>query len=213
MGKGKGFGQVIGRAATAAVLVAAWLGSLARGEDEAQSEPLPQVLLKTSQGDVVVELYEDEAPNTVANFVYLVEKDFYDGLTFHRVIEDFMAQGGCPLGNGRGGPGYRIKCECRREDHRKHKRGVLSMAHAGRDTGGSQFFITLVKTPWLDGKHTVFGRVVEGMENVEKLKRTGPGVEPDRIVEAVVKRKRGHEYVPRVIRDEGEPEGDDKGDQ
>jgi cyclophilin family peptidyl-prolyl cis-trans isomerase len=164
-------------------------------------EPLPQVLFTTSQGDVLLELYEDEAPNTVANFISLVEQGFYNGLTFHRVIDGFVAQGGCPKGTGTGGPGYRIACECYRSGFRRHERGVLSMAHAGRDTGGSQFFITLAATPHLDGKHTVFGRVVQGMENVDKLTRTegGRGGQPDKIVTATVKSKRNHEYKPVTI--------------
>jgi cyclophilin family peptidyl-prolyl cis-trans isomerase len=143
-----------------------------KGKPVIDDKALPQILLQTSKGDVVLELYEDEAPNTVANFVNLVEKGYYDGLTFHRVIDEFMAQGGCPEGTGTGGPGYNIKCECVRKDHRKHERGVISMAHAGRDTGGSQFFINFVKTPHLDGKHTVFGHVVKGMDAIDKFNRT-----------------------------------------
>ncbi len=133
---------------------------------------LPQVLLQTSKGDVVLELYEDQAPNTVANFVNLVEKGFYDGLKFHRVLDKFMAQGGCPKGTGTGGPGYNIKCECYRPDAKKHERGVIAMAHAGKDTGGSQFYITFIAPDWLDKKHTVFGKVIKGMDNVDKFSRT-----------------------------------------
>ncbi len=165
---------------------------------EASKEPLPQVKLETSKGDVLLELFEDEAPNAVANFISLVERKFYDGLKFHRVIAGFMAQGGCPQGTGTGGPGYTIACECYRKDHRKHDRGVISMAHAGRDTGGSQFFITFDKTPHLDGKHTVFGRVVQGMEAVDKLNVTDGGAKPDTIIKATVVRKRDHEYKPIV---------------
>jgi cyclophilin family peptidyl-prolyl cis-trans isomerase len=168
---------------------------------------LPQVLLETSKGEVLIELYEDNAPNTVANFVSLVEKGFYDGLKFHRVIDRFMAQGGDPEGRGSGGPGYRIKCECYRKDAKKHERGVLSMAHAGRDTGGSQFFITFVATEHLDGKHTVFGKVIKGMENVDKLNRTQDrfgeleGVTPDTIKKATVVQKRKHEYKPETLKE------------
>ena len=116
--------------------------------NKAQTEnDLPRVELKTSKGDVVIELFEDEAPNTVANFIQLVEKKYYDGLKFHRVIDGFMAQGGCPKGTGTAGPGYSIACECQLKGARKHARGSLSMAHAGRDTGGSQFFITFAATP------------------------------------------------------------------
>jgi cyclophilin family peptidyl-prolyl cis-trans isomerase len=169
------------------------------------NKELPQVLLSTSKGDVVLELYEDQAPNTVANFISLVEKGFYDGLKFHRVIEDFMAQGGCPKGTGTGGPGYNIKCECVRKDHKKHERGVIAMAHAGRDTGGSQFYITFVKTAHLDGKHTVFGKVIKGMDNVDKLTRTQvgnrqiPDVKHDVIKKASVVQKRDHEYKPETL--------------
>jgi cyclophilin family peptidyl-prolyl cis-trans isomerase len=130
----------------------------------------------------------------------LVKKGFYNGLTFHRVLQGFMAQGGDPVGNGTGGPGYSIACECYRPDARHHFRGSLSMAHAGRDTGGSQFFLTFAPTPQLDGKHTVFGRVVSGMDVLAKLQRRDPtdteAPRPDKILEAEVLRKRPHEYVP-----------------
>ena len=121
---------------------------------EAKADDLPRVLLKTNKGDIELELFENEAPNTVANFIALVEKGFYNGLTFHRVIPGFMAQGGDPTGTGSGGPGYAIACECYRPDARMHFRGSLSMAHAGRDTGGSQFFLTFVPTGHLNGRHT-----------------------------------------------------------
>lgn len=165
------------------------------------AEELPQVLFKTSKGDVLIELYEDEAPNTVANFISLVENKHYDGLIFHRVIDGFMAQGGDPTGTGAGGPDYVIPCECYAPNARRHQRGSLSMAHAGKDTGGSQFFLTFVATPHLDGKHTVFGQVVQGMENVDQLMRRDPnrGGPSDKIVEAVVVRKRNHEYVPKTL--------------
>lgn len=113
----------------------------------------------TSRGAIQVRLHDDKAPLTVANFVNLAQRGFYDGLSFHRVIADFMIQGGCPKGTGTGGPGYRFEDECR-SDLRHDKPGVLSMANAGPGTNGSQFFITHVATPWLDGKHTVFGEVV-----------------------------------------------------
>jgi peptidyl-prolyl cis-trans isomerase B (cyclophilin B) len=114
---------------------------------------------QTSKGSIHVRLFGDKAPMTVANFVNLVQRGFYDGLKFHRVIGDFMIQGGCPLGTGTGGPGYRFEDECRPE--LKHDApGKLSMANAGPGTNGSQFFITHVPTPWLDGKHTIFGEVV-----------------------------------------------------
>ena len=124
--------------------------------------------IKTDKGDIVIELFGEDAPNTVANFVTLSNDEFYNGLTFHRVIDGFMAQGGCPDGSGAGGPGYSIACEL--EDNSKgHKKGALSMAHAGRDTGGSQFFICFDDTPHLDGEHTVFGGINEDDEESFKV--------------------------------------------
>ncbi len=123
----------------------------------------------TDRGPIKVELYPEKAPLTVANFVNLARRGFYDGLNFHRVIADFMIQGGCPEGSGRGGPGYRFEDEA--NNGIGHERGVLSMANAGPNTNGSQFFITHVATPWLDGKHTVFGKVVEGLEAVDKVEQ------------------------------------------
>ena len=126
---------------------------------------MPKVKLDTNKGDIVIALFENEAPIATANFLDLVEKKFYDGLTFHRVLPGFMAQGGDPKGDGSGGPGYTIPDECRQENHRTHFRGSLSMAKTPEpDTGGSQFFLTFVPTSHLDGKHTVFGRVIEGMD-------------------------------------------------
>ena len=123
----------------------------------------------TDRGPIRVELAADKAPLTVANFVNLAKKGFYDGLNFHRVIGDFMIQGGCPQGTGTGGPGYKFEDEAR--NGLGHERGVLSMANAGPATNGSQFFITHVATPWLDGKHTVFGKVVEGMDAVDAVRQ------------------------------------------
>lgn len=123
----------------------------------------------TSRGPIKVELYPDKAPLTVANFVNLAKRGFYDGLNFHRVIADFMIQGGCPEGSGRGGPGYRFEDET--NNGVRHDRGVLSMANAGPNTNGSQFFITHVATPWLDGKHTVFGKVLEGLDVVDAVQQ------------------------------------------
>ena len=119
-----------------------------------------------------VEFFEKDAPNTVQNFTDLAEKGYYDGLTFHRVIPDFVVQGGCPKGDGTGGPGYQIDCELD-GDNQYHDKGVLSMAHAGRNTGGSQFFIchNRENTAHLDRNHTVFGKVVEGLEIVDQIKQ------------------------------------------
>ena len=118
-----------------------------------------KAVFETDKGTINVTLFADKTPLTVANFVNLAQRGFYDGLVFHRVIDDFMIQGGCPQGTGTGGPGYRFEDECR-ADLRHDVPGVLSMANAGPGTNGSQFFITHVATPWLDGKHTVFGKVV-----------------------------------------------------
>lgn len=117
-------------------------------------------VIKTDKGDMIAELYPDETPQTVANFVELAKSGFYDGLNFHRVIPNFVIQGGCPYGNGVGGPGWRIKCECVGQK-RKHNRGSLSMAHAGRDTGGSQFFVCHSAQPHLNGVHTIFGELID----------------------------------------------------
>jgi len=138
--------------------------------------------MTTSEGDIVVELFDEDAPKTVANFKQLVEHGFYDGLIFHRVIRDFMIQGGCPEGTGRGGPGYTFEDEI--NDH-KVVRGALAMANAGPDTNGSQFFIvTTAEAPWLDGKHTVFGRVTGGMDVVDAIERTSTDAQ-DRPVEPI----------------------------
>ena len=126
--------------------------------------------IETEKGTMVVELYEQDAPGTVENFVKLIEEKFYDGVTFHRVIPGFVIQGGCPKGTGTGGPGYSIKCETDNNPN-KHIRGSLSMAHAGKDTGGSQFFICYAPQPHLDGKHTVFGKVIEGDEVIDKISK------------------------------------------
>ena len=164
-------------------------------------DDLPRVKIETTKGTIVVELFENEAPNTVANFVSLVESHFYDGTPFHRVIPGFMAQGGDPTGTGTSGPGYTIACECDVPDARKHFLGSLSMAHAGKNTGGSQFFLTFAPTEHLDGRHTVFGRVIEGFEILPKITRTeGPqaGSSRDKILKAEIIRKRDHEYKPKT---------------
>ena len=128
--------------------------------------------IHTKKGVMKVLFFEKDAPNTVANFVKLAREGFYDGLTFHRVIPDFVIQGGCPRGDGTGGPGYTIKCELN-GDNQYHDRGVLSMAHAGRDTGGSQFFICHNRrnTAHLDRRHTCFGQVYEGLEVIDAIRQ------------------------------------------
>ncbi len=132
---------------------------------------MKKALIETDRGNIELVLFDREAPDTVKNFEKLASSGFYNGLKFHRVIPGFMAQGGCPKGDGTGGPGYTIKCECYRPDARRHAKGALSMAHAGKDTGGSQFFITHAPQPHLDGKHTVFGQVEKGMDVVLKIKQ------------------------------------------
>jgi cyclophilin family peptidyl-prolyl cis-trans isomerase len=163
---------------------------------EAKADDLPRVKLVTSKGDVVVELFENEAPNTVANFIDLCDRNFYDGTTFHRVVPNFMVQGGDPLSkdkspnnDGTGGPGYQFPDELG-DGHRRHFRGTLSMANSGKDSNGSQFYITHRPTEALDGKHTVFGRVVEGMAVVDALRRG------DELRKTEVLRKRPHAYRP-----------------
>ena len=126
-----------------------------------------RAIMNTEKGVINIDLFDEDAPNTVKNFVDLVEKKFYDGLTFHRVIDNFVIQGGCPKGNGTGGPGYTIKCEI---NHNKHQAGTLSMAHAGRDTGGSQFFICHSPQPHLDGVHTTFGQTAN-MDVVKAIRQ------------------------------------------
>lgn len=127
-------------------------------------------IIEMENGNIIeIELFENEAEKTVENFVSLIEKGYYDGLTFHRVIPGFVSQGGCPNGDGRGGPGYTIKCETANNPH-KHIPGALSMAHAGKDTGGSQFFLVHDEQPHLDGVHTVFGQTISEIENIKAMK-------------------------------------------
>ena len=131
-----------------------------------------ETIITTDNGNMVLELYESEAPHTVKNFNDLIKKGFYNDLVFHRVIPQFVMQGGCPNGVGNGGPGYTIKCEVDGEKQ-YHDVGVLSMAHSGKDSGGSQFFICYnrLNTKHLDGKHTCFGKVISGLENINKIKQ------------------------------------------
>ena len=169
-----------------------WVEEKAIREKEAADDNLPHVLLKTTKGDITIELFANEAPEAVGNFLTLVKDNFYTDVPFHRVLPYFMAQGGDPTGTGAGGPGYCIKCECRKPNARMHFRGSLSMAHAGPDTGGSQFFLTFVPTGFLNKKHTVFGRVIDGMDVLSELQRIDPEGEnlpaPDKIIEAKILR-------------------------
>lgn len=180
-----------------------WNTELQIRQREERDDNLPRVVLETTKGDITLELFENEAPQTVGNFVHLVESGFYNGLTFHRVVANFMGQSGCPKGDGYGGPGYSILDETGRVGHRNHFRGSLSMAKTkDPNSAGSQFFITFRPVPELDGKHTVFGRVIEGMPVLAELQRreANSRLEPDRILRAEVLRKQEHAYVPTKTR-------------
>jgi cyclophilin family peptidyl-prolyl cis-trans isomerase len=177
-----------------------WAKESAIRAEEAKADDLPRVKLTTNKGEITLELFENQAPQTVANFLTLVKQGFYNGSPFHRVLPGFMAQGGAKDDEGQGGPGYSIACECYRPDYRRHFRGTLSMAHAGRDTGSSQFFLTFVPTPHLNGRHTAFGRVIEGMEVLGDIQRRSPQHQQnapaaDKIIKAEVIRERPHEYT------------------
>lgn len=180
-----------------------WATELALRQAEEKANDLPRVKLTTTAGEIVLELFENEAPDTVGNFVSLVESDFYNGLKFHRVLPHFMAQGGDPKGNGSGGPGYNIYDEVDKPNYRRHFRGSLSMAKTDfPDTGGSQFFLCFTPRETLDGKHTVFGRVLEGMDVLARIQRIDPAKpegEPTVIEKAEVLRKREHQYLPRKV--------------
>ena len=149
-------------------LVGVWIGMGVMADTVHGGSQRPRATIETTKGTLIIELYSDEAPKTVENFVTLTRKGFYDGIIFHRVIPGFMIQTGDPEGTGRGGPGYTFKDEFS-PTLRHDGPGVLSMANSGPNTNGSQFFIILAATPWLDGKHSVFGRVLEGQGVVEQI--------------------------------------------
>ena len=162
---------------------------------------MTEVMMQTSAGDIKIKLFTEEAPETTANFLKLVDDGFYNGLHFHRVIEQFMIQGGCPHSKdpmsrsaGTGGPGWKIPCETSALNMLHDRPGILSMANAGRNTGGSQFFITHLPTDHLNGKHTVFGRVIDGLPVARSLRAN------DKIESASVVRKRNHPYVPQTTK-------------
>ena len=163
-----------------------------KAEDVLEQGKDYQAVIETSKGRVVVDLFQDEAPMTVNNFVFLARNRYYDGVVFHRVLDGFMAQGGDPTGSGRGGPGYTFGDETS-NGKRHDSKGVLSMANAGPGTNGSQFFITFTATPHLNGKHTVFGKVVEGEEVLDKLTRIDPsrrgGATPDTMEQVYIVEK------------------------
>jgi cyclophilin family peptidyl-prolyl cis-trans isomerase len=152
---------------------------------------MSQATMHTNHGAIQLELFDEDAPKTVENFVKLSTDGYYDGLIFHRVIRDFMIQGGCPQGTGTGGPGYEFEDEI---NQNKIVRGALAMANAGPNTNGSQFFIvTIDAAPWLDGKHTVFGRVTSGMEAVDSIEGTETGAQDRPVNDAVIERVEVHE--------------------
>jgi cyclophilin family peptidyl-prolyl cis-trans isomerase len=152
---------------------------------------MSQATMHTNHGEIQLELFDEDAPKTVDNFVKLSKDGYYDGLIFHRVIRDFMIQGGCPQGTGTGGPGYEFEDEI---NDNKIVRGALAMANAGPNTNGSQFFIvTTDAAPWLDGKHTVFGRVTSGMEAVDSIEGTETGAQDRPVQDAVIERVEVHE--------------------
>lgn len=188
-------------------IISAWGQEQLIRQKEEQADDLPRVMMVTSRGPITLELFENEAPNTVANFISLIEKGFYNTSKFHRVLPNFMAQGGDPFSKpggtgtpGMGDPGYFIPDEIGRDDHRKHFTGSLSMAKTeAPNTGGCQFFLTVTPTPHLDGKHTVFGRVLEGLDIVRSLQQ-------DDVIQLVtVIRKRDHEYVPSTLPKDAPP--------
>ena len=173
--------------AVAVAILAIIIGVISMADTKAPETARQVVTFETNMGTIKIELYNDLAPKTVKNFTDLVEKGFYDGLIFHRVIDNFMIQGGCPQGSGMGGPGYTIDDEF--GEGLIHKgAGILSMANAGPNTGGSQFFITLVDCPWLDGHHAVFGHVIEGLEVVQAIGKV-PTDSFDRPLKKVVMEK------------------------
>lgn len=147
----------------------------------------PIATLKTNMGTMKIELFADKAPETVANFIKLSESGYYDGLIFHRIIENFMIQGGCPNGTGNGGPGWTIKDEFHK-DLKHNSKGILSMANAGPNTGGSQFFITLAPTDWLDGHHTVFGKLTEGEDVLTEIGKIETGFQDKPLKNVVIEK-------------------------
>ncbi len=184
----------------------AWAREKTLRDREKTADDLPRVLLKTTKGDITLELFENDAPNTVANFISLVEKKFYDGSPFHNVIPGFMAQTGTNGETGEPGPGYRIACEASKPGARKHFRGSASMAITEKDTGGSQFFLCFTPNKDLDSVNTVFGRIISGWDAFSEITPVNaytpdPLAEPDMILSAEVIRKRDHAYKPEIIRD------------
>jgi cyclophilin family peptidyl-prolyl cis-trans isomerase len=184
----------------------AWASEQELRQAEQLAADLPRVLLRTERGEIELELFENEAPNTVANFIGLVERGFYDGLTFHHVLSPFGAQAGCPHGDGTGSPGYFIPHEFDKPDHRIHFRGSLGTVTEGPYANGCQFCLTFQPRPEREGRSTVFGRIVRGIEVLARLQRRSVDqldtrIHADRILTARVLRKRNHEYKARIIPD------------
>lgn len=186
----------------------AWEDELAARAADAAGDPLPRVLIRTTKGDMEVELYENQAPETVGNFIHLVESGFYEGLTFHRVIEHFMAQTGCPVGDGSGGPGYTVYGEMNAPGARDFFRGTLGLALAqAPNSGGSQFFIMYMPNHRLNGNYTAFGRVISGIEVLSNLARVNPDDKEksetppvlDEVIAIEVLYKRDHAYQPNKV--------------
>lgn len=179
-----------------------WLREMRFRKMDAEKDDNPRIKIETEVGDMIVELFEDQAPNSVANFISLVEAGFYDGLTFYQSTATGVVISGSPTNDGLGGPGYKIKCECDLENARQHFTGTLSTFPARRDEGGSRFLITKQPRPSFDGKSTAFGRVIEGLENLYKIqfidrrRQNNPNFLPTKITRMSVIRKRDHEYVP-----------------
>ena len=169
------------------ILLAGYIQAAEKIEKGVKRMEKRTAVFETSKGNFEIELFTEKAPVTTKNFIDLVNKGFYDGLVLHRVIDGFMIQGGCPEGTGRGGPGYNIQDEFH-PDLKHDAEGILSMANAGPNTGGSQFFITLAPTPWLDGKHAVFGKVTSGMDVVKAIGKVQVGAGSRPVSDVVIKK-------------------------
>lgn len=182
-----------------------WEKELARREKDQQQDNLPRVQIETEFGNMVIELFEDDSPQTVANFIHLVEQGFYDGTYFQDIRPGDTARAGCPKGDGTGDPGYRIANEPTDADSRRFFAGTVGMHHDGVDTAGCMFFITYQPKPLFDLKYVAFGRIIEGLETLYSLPRSDPktaqlsSAEPPKIIRATVLRKRDHEYVPTKV--------------
>ena len=192
-----------------------WQREMTIRQSEAIADDLPRVQIRTTEGDIVIELFENQAPKTVGNFINLVEAGFYDGLDFHLVRPGLLSQAGCPIGDGTGSAGYMIPCETDGEDIRHFFAGTVGMANNGKDTGSSQFFISHQPNANFDGNYTAFGRVIEGLpvvfqlETVDNTISSSDDTEPSKIISATVIRKREHSYLPTRLAEKPNPFGQD----